>query len=79
MFQNNDGQEVRNTDYLKRIIHLKFFAKSHMQMSFLREIEDCGICFEPLFDGRNVKTLPCTHKFHQDCVEDWFTVSSIGK
>ncbi|XP_067945126.1 uncharacterized protein [Watersipora subatra] len=33
--------------------------------------EDCTYCLEPLAVGETIRDLPCRHKFHKDCVEDW--------
>lgn len=31
----------------------------------------CSICMEDIEAGTTVSTLPCEHRFHRQCVEDW--------
>jgi hypothetical protein len=31
--------------------------------------EDCAICLEPMDGAREINTLRCKHKFHDDCVQ----------
>mmetsp|Transcript_548 Transcript_548/g.881 ORF Transcript_548/g.881 Transcript_548/m.881 type:complete len:222 (-) Transcript_548:149-814(-) len=31
----------------------------------------CSVCMEPFRRGQNMRTLPCFHKFHKTCVEQW--------
>ncbi|OMJ70172.1 hypothetical protein SteCoe_31906 [Stentor coeruleus] len=35
--------------------------------------EKCSICYELYQKNEKVKTLPCFHNFHMNCVNDWFT------
>eukprot|EP00747_Dinoflagellata_sp_TGD_P222015 gnl/TRDRNA2_/TRDRNA2_93772_c0_seq1.p1 gnl/TRDRNA2_/TRDRNA2_93772_c0~~gnl/TRDRNA2_/TRDRNA2_93772_c0_seq1.p1 ORF type:complete len:139 (+),score=34.43 gnl/TRDRNA2_/TRDRNA2_93772_c0_seq1:32-448(+) len=37
----------------------------------------CLICTEQFGVGDNVKTVPCGHVFHQDCVDQWLRVSTL--
>jgi hypothetical protein len=32
---------------------------------------DCPICLERFQWGESIITLPCRHKFHQACIEEW--------
>ncbi|XP_015434905.1 PREDICTED: E3 ubiquitin-protein ligase RING1-like [Dufourea novaeangliae] len=32
---------------------------------------NCSICLEPVMPGRNLKTTPCNHVFHEDCLYGW--------
>ena len=31
----------------------------------------CTICLEDIVDGSVMRLLPCTHKFHRDCIDSW--------
>jgi hypothetical protein len=33
--------------------------------------EKCSICLEIFARGHVLKTLPCFHRFHKECVNDW--------
>jgi Ring finger domain len=36
------------------------------------ETHECCICLESLQQGEMVRTLPCRHVFHHDCINGWF-------
>ncbi len=36
----------------------------------------CSICLEKFLPGQLVRSLPCSHVFHQDCIDSWLTKSS---
>ncbi|KAI8333551.1 hypothetical protein BC941DRAFT_473298 [Chlamydoabsidia padenii] len=35
--------------------------------------EECAICLEPYHENDRIRTLPCRHEFHMDCVDTWLT------
>lgn len=35
---------------------------------------NCAICIDALKTGQMVKALPCSHKFHSKCINDWLKV-----
>lgn len=35
------------------------------------EEKNCPICLEPFEEGNTVKTLPCWHMFHTQCIDKW--------
>ena len=37
--------------------------------------DECAICIEEYKQGENLKILPCKHKFHQKCLDEWLTTS----
>ena len=41
------------------------------------DVGTCQICLDPYEEGNSVKTLPCFHSYHQDCVDDWLRRSGI--
>ncbi|KAL3466415.1 hypothetical protein BJX64DRAFT_250845 [Aspergillus heterothallicus] len=36
-----------------------------------RDVQECIICLEPILSTSVLRKLPCTHLFHQSCVDDW--------
>ena len=36
----------------------------------------CSICLEKFLPGQLVRSLPCSHVFHQECIDSWLTQSS---
>lgn len=39
------------------------------------EVDKCAICLGEFEDGDMVKTLPCYHLFHTECVDRWLKVN----
>jgi hypothetical protein len=38
----------------------------------------CSICFGDYECGEKVRSLPCDHTFHNECIDQWLTTSSIS-
>jgi len=32
----------------------------------------CTICIEDYVEGDEIKTIPCLHFFHTECIDEWF-------
>lgn len=37
----------------------------------------CTVCCEQLQPGELVKSLPCAHKYHGDCIDQWLQVKAV--
>jgi len=37
----------------------------------------CNICLTDFEDGEDLRTLPCFHSFHCDCIDNWLSRSPI--
>lgn len=46
-------------------------VRSYLQISTAAPDCYCAICMEDPKDGDKWKILPCTHKFHPDCIDTW--------
>ena len=42
-----------------------------------KERTKCSICLEDFQCGDVVRTLPCFHSFHKDCIDRWLRSKSI--
>ena len=36
----------------------------------------CSICLDPFLPGQFLRSLPCKHFFHVNCIDEWLTTSS---
>ena len=39
--------------------------------------KQCKICIEEFAPGERLRTLPCTHIFHQACIDHWLAANAI--
>lgn len=35
----------------------------------------CVVCLEDFSPGHQLRTLPCEHRFHKECIDQWFSQS----
>jgi len=35
--------------------------------------KSCVICLNDFQNGEHIRTLPCVHNFHKDCIDNWLT------
>lgn len=33
---------------------------------------ECGICFDSIVNGQDIRLLKCGHMFHKKCIKSWF-------
>lgn len=36
---------------------------------------ECIICLEPFAEGNALRTLPCLHRYHMSCIDNWLTTN----
>jgi hypothetical protein len=41
------------------------------------EVNQCLVCLEYFQGGDSVKTLPCLHRFHEHCADQWLRVKAL--
>ena len=39
------------------------------------ELSECSICLCEIHDDEENNVLPCSHKFHKECIDEWFKTS----
>ena len=66
---NNNEEIINNLPVFK--IDEKFMETSQKQDNKNENFEKCVICMEKYKIDDEVKTLPCFHIFHKDCIEQW--------
>ena len=40
------------------------------------EAETCSICIDEFKGEQDLRRLPCNHRFHQNCIDEWLKISS---
>ena len=66
---NNNEEIINNLPVFK--IDEKFMETSQKQDNKNENFEKCVICMEKYKIDDEVKTLPCFHIFHKECIEHW--------
>ena len=66
---NNNEEIIRNLPSFK--VDEKFLVSSQKEDNKNENFEKCVICMEKYVINDEVKTLPCFHLFHKDCIEHW--------
>jgi len=49
--------------------------RSFMWIEGRTKSDSCTICMEKYTSGVKVKTLPCKHEYHTECVNEWLKTS----
>ena len=57
----------------------KKFISSQLPVAKLTEdiADNCVICMEQFRAGHSCQTLPCFHRFHQNCISRWLKTKQI--
>ena len=42
-----------------------------------RDCEECSVCLAKFVQDEYVKLLPCSHKFHKHCIDEWLSRSGM--
>mmetsp|Transcript_10023 Transcript_10023/g.22772 ORF Transcript_10023/g.22772 Transcript_10023/m.22772 type:complete len:218 (+) Transcript_10023:580-1233(+) len=46
-----------------------------LQAGRVGDDQKCMVCLEAFAAGENLRTLPCLHRYHQSCVDEWLSRS----
>lgn len=67
----NNGLTPQQID---RIPHHRFKPRRGTTLS---EKDCCRICLSEYINGENVKTLPCFHSYHKNCIDKWLKSQAV--
>ena len=70
--QDARAKEAAEKTALRRLSSLP--VTTWQQTTATRSDVDCALCMEPFGKSDVVRTLPCSHYFHEACVDHWFAV-----
>lgn len=65
--------ENQTSNYSQIIKEELFTTENNTNTSHL----SCAICLEDYRDNDNLGKLQCNHKFHYECIDNWFSNSNI--
>lgn len=37
----------------------------------------CNICKDDFLENEIIKMIPCTHRYHKECIEEWLRRNSV--
>ena len=66
---NNNEELINNLPVFK--VDEKFMEKSQKEDNKNENFEKCVVCMEKYQINDDIKTLPCFHIFHKECIEQW--------
>lgn len=69
-------EQPRNHGLSSRQIELFPVRKYRPIQNGASELTQCTICLCDYEEGENVRTLPCFHYFHVDCIDSWLAQHS---
>ena len=59
------------------LAEFKYSNEKKSNDSKQEECDECSICLGKFVEDETLKLLPCTHKFHKECVETWLSRSGM--
>ncbi|KAF9104213.1 E3 ubiquitin-protein ligase rnf13 [Mortierella sp. GBA35] len=68
------GRSIRSVKALEAAENLAADTGGVLKEGFTNDM--CAICLDEFSDGEEVRTLPCHHEFHCECIDPWLTRKS---
>lgn len=53
------------------VFHADSIPHTEGRTSIEEEFRNCTICLDNFQENETIRTLPCAHQFHKDCVDRW--------
>ena len=72
----NQGLNNHELDFLPTQVYSSPVEVAASGRTELAINKHCAICQENFTSGENLRTLPCLHRFHQQCMDAWLKVIS---
>ncbi|KAF2073057.1 hypothetical protein CYY_005640 [Polysphondylium violaceum] len=52
-------------------------SSSSSNLNNSQQQKDCSICLEGFKIGDSIRTLPCVHHYHRECIDQWLKIKSV--
>jgi hypothetical protein len=69
--RRNEEDKVSQEHLTSQLPSIKF-TKACKKRKTETDDQTCGICMECYVDDDTLSILPCTHRYHTDCIRPWF-------
>ena len=74
--QLQQGRNQRNGLTEEQIQNLPL-EKYLIPLNGIDEPETCSICIDEFKQEQNLRKLPCNHRFHITCIDEWLKISNV--
>mmetsp|Transcript_75547 Transcript_75547/g.179484 ORF Transcript_75547/g.179484 Transcript_75547/m.179484 type:complete len:566 (-) Transcript_75547:155-1852(-) len=69
--RNSEQREMSIEDIVQKVPTLRPKAVSQQDLDAASGTLTCSVCLVDLAVGDSVRNLPCTHRFHMECIDTW--------
>ncbi|KAL4501585.1 hypothetical protein ABPG72_018636 [Tetrahymena utriculariae] len=72
------NQKKIKKSYQNKVSRSEYYADvKYVKDPQLSQAEDCCICFVTFVEKETLGMLPCAHKFHTNCIDNWIKVKKL--